>query len=74
MSWLNKVKKFINEFHDTRENGGYGYFLIPHDIVGLDGIREWIEYYENTEEGGWFWWELEPAWNNPDFYVLMLHW
>ena len=73
MSWLNKVKQFINEFNDA-DTSGCAFFLIPHDIVGLDGIREWIEYYENTDEGGWFWWELEPARNNPDFYVLMLRW
>ena len=41
--------------------------------VVVDGIREWLEDYINTNEGSWLWYDLQPTLNTSEYYILVLH-
>ena len=69
MSWLEKVKKYVNEFQYYSEDDEY-FVIIPKKEV--DGVHEWLESYVRNEEGNWLLYELHEIANVPEYYILRL--
>ena len=70
MSWLEKIKKYVKQYSNDCNDDPY-FIIVPKKEV--DGIREWLENYINTNEGSWLWYDLQPALNTSEYYVLVLH-
>lgn len=70
MSWLEKVKKYVKQYSDTCDDDPC-FVIIPKKEI--DGIREWLEDYVNTNAGSWLWYDLQQPLNTSEYYVLVLH-
>ena len=70
MSWLEKVKKYVKQYSDACDDDPC-FVIIPKKEV--DGIREWLEDYVNTNAGSWLWYDLQQPLNTSEYYVLVLH-
>ena len=70
MSWLEKVKKYVKQYSNDCNEDPY-LIIVPKKEV--DGIREWLEDYVNTNAGNWLWYDLQPSLNTSEYYVLVLH-
>ncbi len=69
MSWVEKVKKYVEGFKYYSEDDEY-FVIIPKKEV--DGVREWLENYVWSMEGDWLSYELHEIANAPEYKILML--
>ena len=69
MSWLEKIKKYVKQYSNDCNDDPY-FIIIPKEEV--DGIREWRADYINTNEGSLLLYDLQPALNTSEYYVLVL--
>ena len=70
MSWLEKVKKYVKQYSEDC-NDDQCFVIVPKEEI--DGIKEWLENYINTNEGSWLWYDLQPSLNTSEYYILVLH-
>lgn len=69
MSWLEKVKKYINEFeHDS----DYDECFIAIPVEEEDNIITWLKDYVLSREGNWLFYELREIINTSEYELLKL--
>lgn len=68
MSWLEKVKKYINEFEHNSDDDEC-FVLIPTEEE--DEIVRWLADYVLSEEGNWLSYDLREIFNISDYEILV---